>query len=246
MRRVLAVGAVVAWVCSVACDRNPTAPVQPWSREGYRPVTFSGTVREPGGGLLSGVTVSVPDGPRVTTDASGQFALIAPPASALWFQRAGYVSASWTAKQALTQQAGLEIRMQRELHLPVPGSVQTAIFPDDPAYLGDPADGNDYDCRPCKLITLTGPGRPSSRQTRVHIRWSGNVPLSAWAGSFVLSYVNTTVASAITGPGASELTLTVASSPYYFDQLMVGVAPVNGERPAATSPIPVEISIEVP
>jgi hypothetical protein len=96
------------------------------------------------------------------------------------------------------------------------------------------ADG-DYNCSPCKLISLTG----TNSGAVLRLSWSGT-PLAIWAGGN--AYGPPTV-TAIGRPGQSELTILLPAAPN-GDAVLVGIDP--SAMPGLAAAVAFKLRAEMP
>jgi hypothetical protein len=265
LRTSIAAGsACVLILAMIACNGDRPSPTAPTSTAPTGPTTtppapaapitydVAGIVRAVDGPPLAGVSVK-PNAAGVsstTTDAAGAFALREVLQDTLVFQREDYRFATWHRSghpsNILSQ---INVRLQPLLTLSMERGVSSTLSNDDLTYSSDGSESsvrydNDfqgsfwngtYQCGPCKEIRV----RPLiNGGTRLHLRWTGAMPLKIWAGE----YYNGVTARATAASDQSELTL---DEPYALDTVLVGFEfPQSGTAPILSAPVRFELTLE--
>jgi len=199
-------------------------------------------VREVNGGPLANVTVytNVPNSPTSLTDADGTFTITGVTGGFLVFQERSHRWADWRiSRDQPDVVSGIVAKMQPNLTVSPASALTNIITSDDLTYSDDLQnsywDGY-YLCGPCKEIRID----PSAQgPVLVHLRWSGSVPLSLWAGV----YYGTGAVVARGQPGASELTFRSTAK---IDTLLVGIDGYQAQPAPLDHLVPFEVTLEQP
>ena len=192
----------------------------------------TGRVVEVEGGPVSGVALSNwtgPSGPEATSNASGFFA-VNDVGKYLSLNKAGYVWRAVDVPEGQAVDLGT-VYLQRAITLAAGSRVSSRISSADIPY--ELYDQGAF-CSPCKWIDL----KPGQQNLSIQLTWSGDVPLTIWAGTDY--YGSLEVAAAKNGE--SPLTVSV---PAATTVVLVGVRSNTFTQQSVAQPVPFELTAAV-
>ena len=237
----LAVGVTALAACNTTGASGPpsNAPTPTGPQR-----TITGQVREVNGGPLADVAITAfsgrtgqSTGRLPSTAADGSFRIDQFAYDDLQFFENGYWPRGWSVPQGAKLDATFTFTMKIQPMLRVsPGStIASVLTPDDLTYSSNPSDSSEDGigdwatnllCGPCKLIYASVPQTGGT----FRLSWSGETPLTLWAGDSYAASNSGPIAVAIGKPGESELIVPVPAGTG-VDTVLVGFDRKKGSSP---------------